>query len=59
MEFLRQSGIRFTNYDIDRDTSARERMLRINSKGSVPTALINGRKVVGFSEGTYREMLSY
>ena len=40
------------------DAEARKRMIMINVKGSVPTALINGKKVVGFSEKTYRKMLS-
>jgi glutaredoxin len=58
LEFLRRNGIRYTNYNIRHDTAAKERMLKINSKGSVPTALINGRKIVGFSEESYRKMLS-
>ncbi len=58
LEFLRRNGIRFTNYNVRNDPEARKRMLKINSSGSVPTALINGRKVVGFSEARYRELLS-
>jgi len=58
LEFLRQNGIRFTNYNVRQDAAARKRMIGINPKGSVPTALINGKKVVGFSEATYRKMLS-
>jgi len=58
LEFLRQNNIQFTNHDVRQDAEARKRMISINAKGSVPTALINGKKVVGFNENKYRKMLS-
>jgi glutaredoxin len=57
LEFLRQNGIQHTNYNVRQDAAARQRMIKINRSGSVPTALINGKKVVGFSEKKYRELL--
>lgn len=55
--FFRSQGIPFTAYDIEQDRSAAERKNQLDSRGGVPFAIINGRKVHGFSVEAYREAL--
>ena len=51
-------GIRFTNYDIEKDREAYKRLDRIDTSGVVPVAFINGHKVIGCNESEYVELLS-
>ena len=56
-EYFRSRGIPFTEYDIEKDKSAARRHKKLNRRGGVPVALINGKKILGFSEGAYENAL--
>lgn len=56
--FLKQEGIPFKVYDVERDRAAYERFAKLNPSGGVPVALINGHKIKGFSEEAYRRALA-
>ncbi|MCI5142886.1 MAG: glutaredoxin family protein [Candidatus Electrothrix sp. ATG1] len=56
--FLRSHGIGFKEYNIDRDKGAKEKMRAAGGVQHVPFAVINGKKLRGFSEGNYRRALN-
>lgn len=51
--FLKSKGIRYTEYDIEKDRDALKRKNSLDSSGGVPLALINGRIIRGFSRDAY------
>lgn len=55
--FLRSNGVAFRAYDIEKDARAHRRMRALGGTGGVPFAVINGRKIQGYSEGAYRKAL--
>lgn len=48
-DYLTKRGIRATEYDIERNRSARARQRELNPRGGVPTMEIDGQVLVGFS----------
>ncbi len=56
--FFNARGIKFTEYDIEKDAraAARKQQLDPNGRG-VPFAVINGQKISGFSEALYQQAL--
>lgn len=55
--FLNTRGIKFKEYDIEKDKNAAKRHRKLNRRGGVPVALINGKKIVGFSKASYERAL--
>jgi glutaredoxin len=55
--FLTANNIPFTEYDIEKDKSAFERKMKLSGRKGVPFAMINGKKIFGFSKGTYARVL--
>jgi len=55
--FLRTNHIEFKQYDIEKDFRAAKRMRTLGGTGGVPFAIINGKKVPGFSPGAYIDAL--
>jgi len=55
--FLRANGIDFTEYDIEKDSNAAKRHRKLNRRGGVPVAIINGKKIIGFSKAAYESAL--
>jgi len=53
LAFLREHGVRYSNYNVERSTSAAARLKELNPNGSVPVAVINGKVLVGFSAASY------
>lgn len=53
--YFRDNGIRYTEYDIDKDQEARKRWKRLGGRG-VPLILVGNRKVHGFSESAFERM---
>jgi glutaredoxin len=47
--WLRRQNIPYIERDLDRDRGARRALRAINPRGSIPTFLINGRVLIGFS----------
>lgn len=55
--FLNARGIEFKEYDVEKDESAAKRHRKLNRRGGVPVALINGKKIIGFSKASYENAL--
>jgi len=55
--FLRSQGIAYTEYDVEQDREAAQRMRQLTHASSVPVAVIDGQVIRGFSEGAYRQAL--
>ena len=51
--FFRDRGIRFVEYDIEKDLNAAYRKMQLDSGRGVPFAVINGQKISGYSEARY------
>ena len=58
LAFLRSHGIAFKEYNIDQDKSAKKKMRAAGGVQHVPFALINGKKMFGFSKSRYRRALN-
>lgn len=56
--FLKHKGVRFKEYDIERNKRARKRFLKLNPRGGVPMAIINDQMVFGFSAENYERALT-
>lgn len=56
-KYLGSRGIRYTEYDIEKDQVAARRKRELGSTKGVPFAVINGKKVQGFSEQAYARAL--
>ncbi len=56
-QFLRSLGVSFKEYDIERDRDAAARKARLGAGSGVPFAVINGKKIQGYSEAAYRAAL--
>lgn len=55
--YLREKGIKFRVYDIEKDRQAARRKASLTSKRGVPFALIGDQKVTGFSRAAYDRAL--
>lgn len=55
--YLRSHNIRFTAYDIEKDSRAAERRKELDPRRGVPLAVINGKIILGFSEAAYAQAL--
>jgi len=55
--FFRNQGIKFVEYDIEKDLNAAYRKQQLDSGRGVPFAVINGQKIRGYSEARYTEAL--
>jgi glutaredoxin len=55
--FLRSNRINFRQYDVERDRKAAARMRELGGTGGVPFAIINGKKIGGFSLQAYKQAL--
>ncbi|MBW2410455.1 MAG: DUF4124 domain-containing protein [Deltaproteobacteria bacterium] len=56
--FFRSKGIEFTEYNIENDEEAAQRMLSHTSSRAVPFVIINGQKIQGYSSAAYERALS-
>ena len=55
--FFRSKGIAFTEYNIEKDEAAAQRMLSLTESRAVPFAIINGKMIQGYSIGAYERAL--
>ena len=58
IEFLQVHRIPFAVYDIEKDKEAAKRKDRLSPNPGVPFAVINGKKIFGFSPHAYAEALN-
>ena len=56
--YLNAKGIPFAEYDIEEDSSARQRKRRLDPRRGVPLAVINGQTILGFSPAAYDAALA-
>jgi glutaredoxin len=56
-DYFNGRGIRFTEHDIDRDAAALKRKVGIDGDRRVPTAVIDGKVVRGYSPSAYQAAL--
>ncbi len=57
IKFLQANHIQYVAYDIEKDSEAAERKKGLSGRKGVPFAIINGKKIYGFSEKTYSKAL--
>lgn len=55
--FFRSKGIEFTEYNIEKDKAAAERMASLTESRAVPFVVINGKMIQGYSIGAYERAL--
>ena len=57
-DYLVAKGVDFIEFDVEEDPNARRRKNQLNPKGSIPTAVIDGQVLVGFSKSAYEKALN-
>ena len=55
--FFRSKGIAFTEYNIEKDKAAAQRMASLTESRAVPFVIINGKMIQGYSIGAYERAL--
>lgn len=55
--FFTSRNIRFTEYDVEVDREAAQRMKRLTPARGVPFAVVNGRSIIGYDPGQYEAAL--
>ena len=55
--FFRSKGIEFTEYNIEKDEAAAQRMLSLTNSRAVPFVIINGQTIQGYSIAAYEHAL--
>ena len=58
VSFLRSRHIAFKEYNIERDKTAKAKMRAAGGIQHVPFAVVNGKKIRGFSQGAYSRALN-
>ena len=56
-EFFTENHVQFTDYNVATDLEKRKEMVQKSGQMGVPVIDVGGKLVVGFDEGTLREML--
>ncbi len=56
-QYLREQGVRFTEYNVARDERRAEEMYRKSKQMGVPVIDVNGKVLVGFSKGDLERAL--
>jgi glutaredoxin len=57
-EFLSQKGYKFTEYDVTKDRTALDEMVKVSGARSVPVITACNEVMVGFERGRLEQMLS-
>jgi len=55
--FFTSRSIRFTEYDVEMDREAAQRMKQLTPARGVPFAVVNGRSIIGYDPGQYEAAL--
>ncbi len=56
--FLNDKGVKFTEYDVSRDQSAAQEMLKLTGQTGVPVIVANGQTIIGFDRAKLENLLS-
>jgi len=54
---LKANNIPYVAYDVEKDREAAARMKELSGRTGIPFAVINGKKIYGYSEKTYAKAL--
>jgi glutaredoxin len=57
IKYFEDNHISYVAYDIEKDSAAAKRKDRLSSRQGVPFAVINGKKIYGFSAQAYSQAL--
>jgi glutaredoxin len=57
IKFLETNGINYVVYDVEKDREAAQRKKELSGRKGVPFAIINGKKIYGYSEASYSKAL--
>ena len=57
IEYFESKGIEYKTYDIEKDKNAARRKKKLDKRGGVPFAVINGKKIHGYIPKLYAEAL--
>lgn len=57
VNFLKANNIPFTEYDIEKDASAKRRKNQLDSRPGVPFAIVDGKEIHGYNPLAYKEAL--
>lgn len=57
VKFLKANRISYKAYNVDTDSAAEARRAKLAGRSGVPFAVINGKKILGYSEEMYKEAL--
>lgn len=56
--YLGELGVKYTEYDVSRDQSAAEEMVKASGQMGVPVIMVDGQVVVGFDRARLQQLLS-
>jgi len=57
IKFFQDNHVSYVAYDIEKDSAAAKRRERLSLRQGVPFAVINGKKIYGFSSQAYSQAL--
>jgi glutaredoxin len=55
-QYLVDQGVGFTEYDIERDETARDRLMWVTGRLWVPTVIIEERAIIGFDQTKFDQL---
>lgn len=56
--YLDELGVSYTEYDVSRDRSAAEEMVKLTGQMGVPVIVVNGEAIIGFNRTRLQELLA-
>jgi glutaredoxin-like YruB-family protein len=56
--FLADLGVNYTEYDVSRDRTAAEEMIRLTGQMGVPVIVVDGQAVIGFDQARLKQLLA-
>ncbi|MFH1768475.1 MAG: glutaredoxin family protein [Candidatus Omnitrophota bacterium] len=58
-EYLSSKGVSYTDYDVSRDKTAADEMVKISGQMGVPVIVINGEVIVGFDKNRINALIAH
>jgi glutaredoxin-like YruB-family protein len=55
--YFRRQGIAFTEYDVESDKQAAQRLRRYNPRGGIPVTVIDGKVIIGYAPKAFAAAL--
>jgi glutaredoxin 3 len=57
-QFLKERGVKFTEYDVSRDQAAANEMIKQTGQMGVPVIVVDGEAIVGFNRTRLEQLLA-